>query len=68
VVAEAEIVANPQSMSDRPDALPFWRSDAARAKAVVPRVLLRLLRTASAREVLRREWCHEDPLLRNCRT
>jgi hypothetical protein len=64
VIAEAEIIGAPKPQAEDPEALPFWRGDGAGADAVVPRALLRLVKTANSREILRRDWLLEDPVLR----
>ncbi len=43
----------------------FWRGDRAGAMEVRLRVPLSLLRVAGNREVLRRDWLREDPVLRD---
>jgi hypothetical protein len=63
VIAEARIIEAPEPREEDPGALPFWRADDAEAKTVVPRAQLRLVRTAPSREIIRREWLLEDPLL-----
>jgi EVE domain len=65
VVAEAEIIGAPAPQPDTPDAVPFYRGDRAGAMEVRPRVPLSLLRVAGNREVLRRDWLREDPVLRD---
>jgi hypothetical protein len=57
IVAEAEIMAPVARLQEIADAIPFWRADAAEAKEERPRTLLRLVRVATPREVIRREWC-----------
>jgi hypothetical protein len=64
VIAEAEIIGAPEPRPEGPEALPFWRADSAGAKEVVPRALLRLVKAATSREILRREWLLDDPILR----
>jgi hypothetical protein len=64
VIAEAEIIGAPEPQPDDPEALPFWRAEGAGAGEVVPRALLRLVKTANTREILRRDWLLEDPVLR----
>jgi hypothetical protein len=63
VIVEAEIIAPTEPRTESPDALPFWRSGASEAATPADRVLLRLVRVAGAREVIRRDWCIEDPVL-----
>jgi hypothetical protein len=64
VIAEAEIIGSPKLRPEEPDAVPFWRGDTTAASEVLPRAQLRLVRVAGAREVLRRDWLREDPVLR----
>jgi hypothetical protein len=64
VIAEAEIIETPVPRPEDPEALPFWRADGAGANEIVPRTVLRLVKTATNREILRREWLLEDPVLR----
>jgi hypothetical protein len=45
------------------DAASFWRDNAEQAVQVLPRALLRLDRVAGTKEVLRREWLAQDPIL-----
>jgi hypothetical protein len=65
IIAEAEVVSAPEPRPEDPDALPYWRSEAAARTDIRPRSLLRLLSTATRREVLRRDWLLEDPILRD---
>jgi predicted HNH restriction endonuclease len=65
VVAEAEIIGGPELRPEDPEAVPFWRGDRTGAAEVVPRAQLRLMRVAGTREVLRRDWLLEDPVLRD---
>jgi HNH endonuclease len=64
VIAEGEVIAPVALRSESPDAVPFWRTGAAEATETRPRILLRLVRVATLREVIRRDWCAEDPVLR----
>src|SRR6516165_495599 len=64
LIAEAEVIARVALLPESPDAIPFWRADASAAMEVRPRTLLRLVRVATPREVIRRDWCEEDPVLR----
>jgi hypothetical protein len=64
VIAEAEITAPVAPRSESVEAVPFWRTGASEATEMRPRALLRLVRVATPREVIRREWCVEDPILR----
>jgi EVE domain len=64
VIAEGEIIGAPEPRPEDPEALPFWRTDGAGANEVIPRAQLRLVKTANSREILRRDWLLEDPVLR----
>ena len=64
VVAEGIVIAPPQLRAEDPDALPFWRIRTARGNAPQVRASLRLVKVASKREVLRRDWCVDDPILK----
>jgi len=64
LIAEAEVIARVALLPESPDAIPFWRADASAAMEVRPRGILRLVRVATPREVIRRDWCEEDPVLR----
>ncbi len=65
VIAEAQIVTPATPQPESPDAVRFWRVGAREANAILTRATLRLVRIAGAREVIRREWCMEDPVLRD---
>ncbi len=65
IIAEAEIVGLPELRAEQPDAVSFWRgTTAAEAGELRQRALLRLIRSASSREILRRDWLLEDPILK----
>jgi hypothetical protein len=63
VIAEAEVTAPVARLPESTDAIPFWRAGASEAAEVRPRTLLRLVRVAAPRQIIRREWCAEDPVL-----
>ena len=67
VIAELEVIEPVRLQRDDPASLPFWKSEAGRAPDVemTERVLLRLVRLASKREVLRRDWLKEDAVLKS---
>jgi hypothetical protein len=65
VVAEAIVTAAPTVRAEDQDALRFWRTDGPRRDTPQMRAGLRLVKVASAREVLQRSWCVDDPILRN---
>ena len=62
-VAEAVVVAPTEMRGEDPEAVRFWRTQSARRNEHQPRALLRLVRVANTREVIRRNWCVEDPVL-----
>jgi hypothetical protein len=64
IIAEAEVIAPVALLPESADAIPFWRADAPAAIEARPRAILRLVRVATSREVIRRDWCAEDPVLR----
>jgi len=63
VIAEAEIIAPVALRPESTDAVPFWKAGSLEATEMRDRALLRLVRVAAAREVIRRDWCSEDPIL-----
>ena len=63
IIAEATVVAPALPRPESADAVSFWRGNAEQAVQVLPRALLRLNRVAGTREVLRREWLVQDPVL-----
>jgi HNH endonuclease len=64
IVAEAEVIVAPALLPESADAIPFWRANTSAAIEARPRAILRLVRIATPREIIRREWCAEDPVLR----
>ena len=65
IIAEAIVTAPPIVRGEDPDGVRFWRIQGPRATAPQVRVGMRLLKVATAREVIRREWCKDDPILRH---
>jgi hypothetical protein len=63
IIAEATVVAPAMPRPESADAVSFWRANAEQMAHVLPRALLRLTRVASKKEVLRREWLAQDPVL-----
>jgi hypothetical protein len=63
VIAEGEVIAPVALRSENLDAVPFWRTGAAEATEARQRTLLRLVRVAPPRQIIRRDWCAEDPIL-----
>ena len=67
IVAELQVVEPVRVQADDPASVPFWRSKAGAAVGAetASRVRLRLIRLASKREVLKRDWLKEDAVLKN---
>jgi hypothetical protein len=65
IIAEAIVTAAPVLRAEDPDAVRFWRTQGPRAAAPQVRAGMRLLKVATPREVVRREWCKDDPILRD---
>ena len=64
IIAEAQVIAPVAVLPESVDAIPFWRANASAATEMRPRAGLRLLHVAGPREIIRRDWCAEDPVLR----
>jgi hypothetical protein len=64
IIAEAQVTAPVAVLPESADAIPFWRANASVATEALPRPGLRLLHVAAPREIIRRDWCAEDPVLR----
>jgi hypothetical protein len=64
IIAEAEVIAPVALLPAAADAIPFWLGDASVATETRPRAILRFVRSAKPREIIRRDWCAEDPVLR----
>jgi hypothetical protein len=58
------VIAPVAVLPESADAIPFWRANASAATEARPRAGLRLLHVAAPREIIRRDWCAEDPVLR----
>ncbi len=65
IIAEGVITAPAEPRAERPDARRFWYEGITEADAITPRALLRPVRVAAQREVLRRDWLEGDPVLRD---
>ncbi|MET4277584.1 MULTISPECIES: EVE domain-containing protein [unclassified Bradyrhizobium] len=63
IIAETTVVAPAIPRPESAEAVSFWRADTEQATQVLPRALLRLNRFASKKEVLRRDWLAQDPIL-----
>ena len=61
VVASGVLLDAPSVFEEEPEGRPFWRSTDGQGPAL--RVHIRLTRGASKREVLKRDWMLEDPVL-----
>ena len=62
IVAEAIVAGPVEHVVDDPESLPFWKDQAGAAQPE-DRVMLRLVRLANKKEVLRREWLQDDSVL-----
>jgi len=66
VVAEATVNSEVKVMPDEPAARQFWK-DQSEAGKPSPRVWLDLVRVANKKQILRREWLEDDPVLSGSR-
>ncbi|GAG10971.1 unnamed protein product, partial [marine sediment metagenome] len=62
--AETIIIGATEPRPDDSESLPFWKSHD-KVGTVHDRALLRLVRVATPRERIRRDWLREDPVLRD---
>ena len=65
-MAEAEVVITPRPQTDSQLAIKFWlnaEDREAAARDIDKRATLRLLRLANRKEILRRDWLKEDPIV-----
>src|SRR5262249_6121221 len=58
------VTAPPSLRNQDMDLLKFWREPEERNNLVQMRAGMRIIKVASTREVIRREWCLDDPILR----
>jgi hypothetical protein len=65
VVAEAIVSEAPTLRGEDREGIAFWRETSERATAPQVRAVLRLIRVAAPREVLRRDWMLDDPILKD---
>jgi hypothetical protein len=65
VIAETIVTEAPILRGEDAEAVAFWRETSERSTAPQIRAGLRLVRVASSREVLRRDWMLEDPVLKD---
>jgi hypothetical protein len=64
IVAELQVLEPVAVQKDDPASLRYWKQPNSEASAAAPRVRMKLLRLASKREVLKREWLIEDAVLK----
>lgn len=64
VIAECIVTAEPKLRGEDADGVKFWREPGPRATAPQVRAEMRLVKVAGTREVIRRDWCESDPILR----
>jgi len=64
IVAEGEVLTRPALIKEHPSEHQFWR-DPTEADETTDRVLLRIVRIADGRSVIRRTWLKDDPVLRD---
>jgi hypothetical protein len=65
VIAETIVTEAPTLRGEDTEGVTFWREVSERGTAAQIRAVLRLIRVASAREVLRRDWMLDDPILKD---
>jgi 5-methylcytosine-specific restriction endonuclease McrA len=65
IIAEGIVTTAPELREEDRNAVPFWRTAGPRSSVAQVRTVMYLVRVAKSREVLRRDWCLEDPILRN---
>lgn len=65
IIAEAIVTSSLELREEDPEGVQFWREQGPRANAPQVRAAMRLVKVATKREVLRRDWCLEDPVLRD---
>jgi hypothetical protein len=65
IIAEAIVTEPPKLRSEDTEGVQFWREISDRGSAPQVRSALRLVRVASTREMLRRDWMLDDPILKD---
>jgi hypothetical protein len=65
IIAEGIVTTAPELREEDRSAVPFWRTAGPRSSVAQVRAVMYLAKVATSREVLRRDWCLEDPILRN---
>ena len=63
-IAEARIMAEPQELPEHPAAVQFW-NDVEAATGSRLRAVLKIIRVASRRGVIKRDWLKQDPILKD---
>lgn len=64
IIAEGIMIEPPTIREEDPEGVKFWRELGPRATSPQVRSVMRLVKVANAREVIRSDWCNEDPVLR----
>jgi hypothetical protein len=65
IIAETIVSEAPTLRDEDSEGVAFWRETSERATAPQIRAVLHLVRVASSREVLRRDWMQDDPILKD---
>jgi hypothetical protein len=65
IIGEGIVTTAPELREEDRNAVPFWRTAGPRSTDAQVRAVMYLVKVAKNREVLRRDWCLEDPILRN---
>jgi hypothetical protein len=65
ITAELQVIEPVSVQTDDPASIRYWKQPVPEASAAARRVRMRLLRLASKREVLKREWLIDDAVLKN---
>jgi predicted HNH restriction endonuclease len=61
VIAEARVIGTPTLLDDDEESKPFWIGEQTSSQKI--RATLQLVRVANAKEMLKRDWLEEDPIL-----
>lgn len=65
IIAEGIVTAGVQQRPEDPEGVKFWRVKDGRASELRPRALMRLIKVATRKSMITRDWCSEDPVLRD---
>jgi hypothetical protein len=65
IIAETIVSEAPTLRGEDTEGVSFWREASERSTAPQIRAVLRLIRVASPREILRRDWMLDDPILKD---